>query len=222
MGFEAFDQMLPEGKGATLQLVMSRVDKDRVSIITFYKEGEGSPAKPLMLTGTFEELNKGYFPALADYNKVIGGFRSNMAEIEADLKKQEGEKKSKLSKSDKRRLTDLANQEAVLTLTTVPASDDNFKNALKKASMLSMLDALRDLAGRKNSKTAFKAIDLELKNLTDKTAADYGITLADGEADKGQRDAEGGKKQKDLFGQQGETATEEAEEEETVEEGGDE
>lgn len=215
MGFAAFDKMLPEGKGATLQLVMSRVDKDRVSIISFYKEGDSSPAKPLMLTGTFDELDNGYFAALADYNKVVSGFKNNMAEIEADLRKQESEKKSKLGKSDKQRLTDLAKEEAVLTLTTIPASDDNFKGALKKASMLTMLDALRDLVGRKSSKTAFKAIDAELKNLTDKTAADFGIALADGETDKGQ--AEGGKKQKQLPGQPGEAAAEEE-----IEEGGDE
>lgn len=173
-----------------------------------------------MLTGTFDELNKGYFPALTDYNRAVVGFKTNMAEIEADLKRQESEKKSKLGKSDKRRLTDLADQEAVLTLTTVPASDDNFKNALKKASMLSMLDALRDLAGRKNSKAAFRAIDAELKNLTDKAAADYGITLADGDADKGQPG--NNKKQNGLFGQQGDTAAEAVEEEETTAEGGEE
>lgn len=181
MGFEAFDKMLPEGKGATLQLILSRVSKDRVSIISFYKDGENTPAKPLMLTGTFEELNKGYFPALNDYKAVISGFTNNIAAIEADLKKQEGEKKSKLSKSDKQRLTDLSDEEAVLALTTLPASDVAFKAALKKASMLSMIEALRDLAGRKNSKTAFKAVEAELKTLTDKSAKDYGIKCMDAE-----------------------------------------
>ncbi|MHB8149802.1 MAG: hypothetical protein ACYDIB_06535 [Desulfobulbia bacterium] len=181
MGFEAFDKMLPEGKGATLQLILSRVSKDRVSIISFYKDGENVPAKPLMLTGTFEELNKGYFPALNDYQAVISGFTNNIAAIEADLKKQEGEKKSKLSKSDKQRLTDLSDEEAVLALTTVPASDVAFKTALKKASMMSMIEALRDLAGRKNSKTAFKAVETELKTLTDKSAKDYGIKCVDAE-----------------------------------------
>jgi PRTRC genetic system protein E len=181
MGFEAFDKMLPEGKGATLQLILSRVSKDRVSIISFYKDGENTPAKPLMLTGTFEELNKGYFPALNDYKAVISGFTNNIAAIEADLKKQEGEKKSKLSKSDKQRLTDLSDEETVLALTAVPASDGAFKTALKKASMMSMIEALRDLAGHKNSKTAFKAIEAELKTLTDKSAKDYGIKFMDAE-----------------------------------------
>lgn len=194
MGFEAFDKMLPEGKGATLQLILSRVSKDRVSIISFYKDGENTPAKPLMLTGTFEELNKGYFPALNDYKAVISGFTNNIAAIEADLKKQEGEKKSKLSKSDKQRLTDLSDEEAVLALTTLPASDVAFKAALKKASMLSMIEALRDLAGRKNSKTAFKAVEAELKTLTDKSAKDYGIKCMDAEGGEQAplKDEEGG------------------------------
>ena len=190
MGFDAFTKAVPD-KDDSMQLVMTRTGEDCLSVVVVLdrkadrseKDGVRN-IKPLVLNGTFADLDKGFFPALNQYHEVICQHLDNMKLIEEQVKAAE-EAKKKASKpvgaGEKQRLSGPLDHEALLCLTTLPPSDSNFKGALEKASMLTLLEAAKDLHVRASNKSAFSKVSSELKKVTGKGADHYGIGVAEPE-----------------------------------------
>lgn len=105
MGFSKFGKLLEgKDKGASMQLTFSMIDSGTMSIMTAFRKGTEIIGVPLVIAGTFEEINKEFFSTVVGYKARIEGFQSNMEALEAELKAKEAEAKQKIAdkaKADK-------------------------------------------------------------------------------------------------------------------------
>ena len=98
MGFSKFGKLL-EGKGdlASMQLTFSMIDATTMSIMTAFRTGKDIVCVPLVITGSFEEINKEFFATVAGYQAKLDGFRSNMDALDAEFKAAEEAAKKKIA-----------------------------------------------------------------------------------------------------------------------------
>lgn len=104
MGFSKFGKLLDgkKGEGISLQLTMSMIDKDTMSIMTAFRKGTEVLGVPLVVKGSFAEINAEYFGTVAGYQAKIEGFQTNMEALEAELKAKEEEAKKKVAEKGKK------------------------------------------------------------------------------------------------------------------------
>jgi PRTRC genetic system protein E len=103
MGFSKFGKLLEGKEGAvSMQLTFSMVDPNTMSIMTAFRKGTEIVGVPLVVTGTYEEINKDFFATMATYQAKIEGFKTNMDSLDAELKAKEAEAKQKIADKAKK------------------------------------------------------------------------------------------------------------------------
>lgn len=103
MGFSKFGKLLEgKGEGASMQLTFSMIDQNTMSIMAAFRKGTQILGVPLVIAGTFEEINKEFFATVAGYQAKIEGFQSNMDALDAELKAKEAELKQKIADKGKK------------------------------------------------------------------------------------------------------------------------
>ncbi len=184
MGVECFKPYASEGKSIALK--WHSATEDEIGLIVTLVNADGVLIKPLAMRGTYDEMTKNFMGEIKKSAQVQEEFASSMKELEAELeaakkiKEQEVAKAKKpVSKETKERQTAPVDDDLIAKLTTIPASDLNFKGALEKASMLTLLSALTIVSQKSGSKSAFSKIAAELKKVTGNSADYYGYTYGD-------------------------------------------
>lgn len=103
MGFSKFGKLLEGKEGAvSIQLTFSMIDPTTMSIMTAFRKGTEIIGVPLVIAGTFEEINKEFFSTVAGYQAKIDGFQTNMEALDAELKAKEAEAKQKIADKSKK------------------------------------------------------------------------------------------------------------------------
>ena len=68
MGFSKFGKLLEgKGEGASMQLTFSMIDTNTMSIMAAFRKGTQILGVPLVIAGTFEEINKEFFATVSGY-----------------------------------------------------------------------------------------------------------------------------------------------------------
>lgn len=103
MGFSKFGKLLEGKEGAvSMQLTFSMIDPNTMSIMTAFRKGTEILGVPLVIAGTFEEINKEFFATVSGYQAKIEGFQTNMEALDAELKAKEAEAKQKIADKSKK------------------------------------------------------------------------------------------------------------------------
>ena len=190
-------------KGEMTALISVQDEKGEVVLTPFSQTGtyesfngleeNGSPAKYLNGKG-------GLWPSLYRLKTTLAeadNLRSLEKELEDKKKALKAEeeklKKAPKVKVDGNRCAGSLDEEALQSIVSTPATDQNFKTALEGANLQTLLKAIEKLETTKGVKSKFAKVSSELKKITGTTAEDMGYTYTPEESETDEET--GGEKQ---------------------------
>lgn len=200
MGVECFRNYASNGKSISLN--WHSATETEISLIVSMKDKDET-VKPLLLRGTYDEMNANWWKEITNYAELQEGFQTNIKVLSDELEAAKKIKEEEVKKAKKpvpkdvsdRRVAPL-DHDMVKTLTMVPTSDQNFKTAVEKASMLTLFAALDNVVEKANAKSVFNKLATEVKKVTGNTVDSYGYEYDKGASQNGPETAE---KQASLF-----------------------